>query len=310
MGKVVLDFMGFTRIFEGGNAIKSSRRIKESEFAKTLESIKRILFPILGIDPAQYQTQYIIIGSIGKKKNPEETSGDIDLGYNSAWFSAKEGIDLKECSKKIYETLTSELGEVLGFDPEIKNMPGLNIVSIGWPIEGDSSKGTVQLDLIPVQDITWAEFIFYSPNYKTDESKYKSAHRNWLFSAILAARKEVLSTDINGEIMEYDSPVLVLSNGLFWHRKSYKGKLKDRLKNPKKVEGSERFITRDPQEFLDFSLGEGYSPMEVKSFEDLFNIITSSDFELYDKLPQIKEKYIGYLERAGLPIPLELSEIK
>jgi hypothetical protein len=155
----------------------------------------------------------------------------------------------------------------------------------------------------------WAEFIYYSPNYKIGESKYKSAHRNWLLAAILAARREVIDNDENGEIMDYNSPVLILSDGLFWHTKSYRGKLKSRLKNPKKIEGSERFVTRDPQEFIDFALGRGYTPNDVKTFEALLNIIKSPDFELNQNLPEIKDKFIEYLTRANLEIPTEINQI-
>jgi len=307
--KKVLNFEGFKKMFEGGAAIKSSRRIREDEYPKTLEHIQQVLFPILDINPAEKGNEYLVIGSIGKKSDPSETSGDLDIGYNGAWFSQKEGIPYKECSKKIMDILQPELATVLGFEPEIKYMPGLNIVSIGWPIEGDINKGTVQLDLIPLSNIEWAEFIYYSPDYKKGESKYKSAHRNWLFSAILSARRNELERDEAGEILDYDSPVLILSDGLFWHTKSYKGKIKARLKHSQKIPGSERFVTNNPQEFIDFTLGKGYKPEDVKSFEDVFKIINSPSFDLYDKLPEIKERYIEYLDRVKLPVPTEINQI-
>ena len=256
----ILSFSGFSKIFEGGAAIKTSRRIREDEFPKTLESIKEILFPILEIDPDSIGEDYIVIGSIGKKANPFDTSGDLDIGYNGVNFARRNGIDYKSCSRKVYELLQDELTEALGFDPEMKLMPGLNIVSIGWPIEGDAEKGVVQLDLIPLSDMDWAEFIYYSPDYKKSESAYKSAHRNWLLASILSARKNVLTTDDAGEVMDYEKPVLILSDGLYWHTESYKGTRIPRLKHSKKIEGSERFVTNDPQEFIDFALGEGYRP--------------------------------------------------
>ncbi len=304
-----MGFVKFSRIFEGGAAIKTSRSIREDEFPKTLNSIKSILFPILGIDPTKEGSQYLVIGSIGKKKNPEDTSGDLDIGYDSSWFSREHGVTPKESSSEIYKLISSELPEKLGFDPEINYMKGLNIVSLGWPIEGDFNKGIVQLDLIPVSSMDWAKFIYYSPNYKIAESKYKSAHRNWLLAAILASRRMILKVDPSGQILDYDSPVLMLSDGLFWHTKSYAGKIKDRLKNPKKIEGSERFVTRDPQEFIDFTLGPGYNPEEVKTFEQVFSIITDPEFELHGNLGEIKDKFVEYLKRTGLEIPSEINTI-
>lgn len=304
-----LDFTGFKKLFEGGAAIKTSRRIREDEFPKTLENIKEILFPLLGINPSKEREEYIIIGSIGKKKNPDDTSGDLDLGYSAPWFASENGISQKDCSAKINDVLKSELPGILGFDPEIAYMKGLNIVSLGWPIEGDQNKGIVQLDLIPLSSMDWAEFIYYSPNYKIGESKYKSAHRNWLLSAILSARKEILDTDESGEIMDYNAPVLILSDGLFWHTKSYRGSRIPRLKHSKKVEGSERFVTRDPQEFVDFALGPGYTTNDVKTFEDVLRIIENPKFDLRDKLPEIKQRFLEYLERVGLEIPTEINRI-
>lgn len=306
----ILSFSGFSKIFEGGTAIKTSRRIREDEFPKTLESIKEILFPILEIDSDSIGEDYIVIGSIGKKANPSDTSGDLDIGYNGVNFARRNGIDYKSCSRKVYELLQDELAEALGFDPEMKLMPGLNIVSIGWPIEGDAEMGVVQLDLIPLSDMDWAEFIYYSPDYKKSESAYKSAHINWLLASILSARKNVLTTDDAGEIMDYEKPVLILSDGLYWHTKSYKGTRIPRLKNSKKIEGSERFVTNDPQEFIDFALGDGYRPEDVKTFEQVFKIINNPKFDLYDKLPEIKEVFLKYLERVGLEVPSEINKIQ
>jgi hypothetical protein len=305
----LMDFIKFSRIFEGGAAIKSSRSIREDEFPKTMDSIESILFPVLGIDPTKEGSQYLVIGSIGKKKNPEDTSGDLDIGYDSSWFSREHSVTPKESSAEVYKLISSGLSEKLGFDPEINYMKGLNIVSLGWPIEGDFNKGIVQLDLIPVSSMDWAKFIYYSPNYKIAESKYKSAHRNWLLAAILASRRMILKVDPSGQILDYDSPVLMLSDGLFWHTKSYAGKVKDRLKNPKKIEGSERFVTRDPQEFIDFTLGPGYNPEEVKTFEQVFSIITDPEFELHGNLEEIKDKFEEYLKRTGLEIPTEINTI-
>jgi len=305
----VLNFNGFNKLFEGGAAIKTARRIREDEFPKTLDNIKELLFPLLGINPVKDEEEYLIIGSIGKKKNPEDTSGDLDLGIDSSWFARTHNITVKEVAGFMNDILIQELPGLLGFDAEIKYMKGLNIVSLGWPIEGNPDKGIVQLDLIPISSMEWAKFIYYSPNYKIGESKYKSAHRNWLLSAILSARKEVLDTDEAGEIMDYNSPVLILSDGLFWHTKSYRGTKIPRLKHSKKVEGSERFVTRDPQEFIDFALGPGYTENDVKTFEAVLKIIEDPKFDLHDRLPEIKQRFLEYLERVGLEIPTEINRI-
>lgn len=305
----ILNFFNFGRIFEGGMAIKSSRRIREDEFQETLESIKSILFPIIGLDPKKSGEDYMVIGSIGKKKDPSDTSGDLDIGYDGVDFARTQGIEYKQCSRRMFELIQGSIEEKLGFQPEMKLMPGLNIVSLSWPIKGDQNNGLVQLDLIPLSDMEWAEFIYYSPDYKRSESSYKSAHRNWLLAAILSARKNVLTTDDSGEVMDYEKPVLILSDGLFWHTKSYRGIRTPRLKHSKKIEGSERFVTNDPQVFIDFALGPGYTPEDVKTFEQVFAIIQKPDFDLKDKLPEIKETFLKYLERTGLEVPYQINKI-
>jgi hypothetical protein len=310
MSSRIFNFSKFNSIFEGGAAIKTSRRIREDEFPMTLKSIQENLLPLIGMGSATINDQYVVIGSIGKKENPYDTSGDLDIGYDAIWYSRDNGIEKKECSGYIFDRLKAEIGDILGFEPEMNYLKGLNIVSIGWPIEGDLKKGIVQLDLIPLSDMAWADFIYYSPNYKVGESKYKSAHRNWLLASILSSRKEIIERDNSGEVLDYHTPVLILSDGLYWHTKSFKGKIKDRLKNSKKIEGSERFITNDPQEFIDFALGTGYTVDDIKTFEQLFNIITSPDFELRNKLPEIKERFLEFLQRVGLEIPTEVNRIQ
>lgn len=308
----LLNFTSFIKLFEGGSAIKGSVGIKESQFIKTLESLKSELFPVIGINPNSINDKWVIIGSIGKKENPDDQSGDLDIGYDANWFTESNGIGKRESSAFIMDKISKvgNFSDLFGQELPVKLIGSFNILSIGWPIEGDVRNGLVQVDLIPLSDMNWAEFIYYSPDYKKRESKYKSAHRNWLFSAILSARGNVLERDDEGNIEVYETPVLILSDGLFWHTKSYKGKLVSRLARPKKIEGSERFVTNDPQEFIDFVLGPGYKPSDVRTFEDVFGIITSSDFDLKDSMDDIKRRYIDFLNRAGLEIPTELNRIK
>jgi hypothetical protein len=305
-------FLEFTKnINEGGAAIKSSRSIREDEAQETIDHIKSILFPILGISPDKEFTDYMLIGSIGKKINPDDLSGDIDLGYNGTDFARKNGISFKECSAFLRDLLYRELPGSLGYQPEMKALPGLNILSIGWPIKGDEVNGIVQLDLIPVTNMNWAKFIYYSPDYRLKESNWKSAHRNWLLSAALIAQQEILDRNEEGEIMDYKKPVLLLPSGLWLHTKTYKGErykkgdLKMRLKNSQKVPGSEEFVTDDPQEFVDFALGTGYKPEDVRTFEQVLKIMTSPNFKYREFLPEIKEKFIELLNRTKLPIPPE-----
>ena len=307
MGKIV-SFSQFVKdINEGGAAIKSSRSIREDEVKQTLDHIKQALFPLLEISADKEGTDFLMIGSTGKKPNPDDLSGDIDITYNGKDFARKHGITFKECSKFLRDLIDVGIQNSLGYPLEMNVLKGLNILSIGWPIKGDMSNGVVQLDLIPVSSMDWARFIYYSPDYRTRESSWKSAHRNWLLSAALIAQKEVLGTDEAGEVLDYKKPVLILPTGLWFHTKTYRSKIKGRTRNlnPQKIEGSEELITDDPQEFIDFALGTGYKQEDVRTFEQVLKIMTSPNFKHKDFLPDIKEKFIELLNRTGLPIPPE-----
>lgn len=306
--KAVSSFSKFISLNEGGAAIKSSRPIREDEFGATFDSIKSALLPIFGFE--EESDDYLVIGSIGKKPNPDDVSGDLDLGFEWEKVAKNLGVSTKkEVLTSLYDILKEDLPEKIGFEPEMNLMLGLNILSIGWPIKGDPKFGVVQLDLIPLSDLSWAKFAYYSPDYKKRESKYKSAHRNWLFQSILSAMKDVISEDENGEPLDIDTYVFDFSDGLFKVKKTFRGK-RGRLKSPVKIEGEPReLVTNVPQEFLDFAMGPGFSPGEVKTFEDLLAAVKSPKFRDKQNRPQIKEEFKRYLERTPLVMPPEIETL-
>ena len=100
----VYSFSQFVKLNEGGAAIKSSRSIREDEYPATLDSIKTILLPILGID--ENSNDYLVIGSIGKKPNPDDVSGDLDLGFEWDKTAKMLGVSTKkEVLASLYEQL-------------------------------------------------------------------------------------------------------------------------------------------------------------------------------------------------------------
>jgi hypothetical protein len=301
---MIQSFSSFSKLFEGGAAIKSSRPIKESEVEKTIQHMREVLFPLIG--DGEFDKDYLLIGSIGKKKSPSDTSGDIDLGIAQEFLAQKFGISADQSLQFLYDKLSSELPAILGYEPDMKLMKGINVLSIAWPIEGDTENGTVQLDLIPISNMDWAKFIFYSPDYRKNESKYKSAHRNWLFQAILSALKNVTKRDENGDIVDFDTYALRLNDGIYKNKKTFQGATK-RLKRPDTVKGQSVFVTRDPQELLDLMFGGGVKPDNVKTFEDVWNIVTSPNFKYSDRVEEIRQDLIRYLNNAGYVIPTEVA---
>ena len=301
---MIQSFSSFSKLFEGGAAIKSSRSIKETEVEKTIQHMREVLFPLIG--DGEFDKDYLLIGSIGKKKSPSDTSGDIDLGIAQEFLAQKFGISADQSLQFLYDKLSSELPAILGYEPDMKLMKGINVLSIAWPIEGDTENGTVQLDLIPISNMDWAKFIFYSPDYRKNESKYKSAHRNWLFQAILSALKNVTKRDENGDIVDFDTYALRLNDGIYKNKKTFQGATK-RLKRPDTVKGQSVFVTRDPQELLDLMFGGGVKPDNVKTFEEVWNIVTSPNFKYSDRVEEIRQDLIRYLNNAGYVIPTEVA---
>jgi hypothetical protein len=303
---MIVNFNQFMTLNEGGLAIKTSRRIRQDEADETLAHIESTLFPLLG--GGNFDGDFLLIGSLGKKKNPSDDSGDIDLGISEDFLIQQLGSTPETMLSDLEEFLSTNLPEFLGFEPEMKLMKGLRVLSIGWPINGDPNQGIVQLDLIPISDMDWARFIYYSPDYRVDESVYKSAHRNWLFQAILSSLKTVESRDDEGNIMDYEGYVLRLSEGIFKSKKSYRGIKKNRLSRPQTIEGTVQFVTNDPHESVKLMFGPGLRPENVKTFEDAWNLVTSPNFVHQDKLPEITEDLVRYLEKAKLPIPVEVQK--
>ncbi len=301
---MIHNFSEFNKLFEGGAAIKTSRPIKEYEVKKTVDSIEKELFPIIG--GGEFNKDYLLIGSIGKKKNESDESGDVDLGISKKFLADKFSSSEDQVLDLLYSKLKLELPEKLGFEPEMKLMKGINVLSVSWPIEGKIDNGTVQLDLIPISDMDWAKFIFYSPDYRKNESKYKSAHRNWLFQAILSALKNVTRKDEEGRIVDYDSYALRLSDGIYKNKKTYQGVTK-RLSRPETVKGTtSEFITRDPQKAIELMFGTGVNPEDVKTFEDAWVLVSSPGFKYAEQLEDIKEDLKRYLTNGGYVIPTEI----
>lgn len=286
------------KLFEGGNALELARPIKQSEVAGTLETLEEVIFPALGL--SGFGDDVMLIGSAGKKKGPDDESGDIDIGFAVDKFAEANGIDPSQALKYLYDKLNREFPVF-----EAKWMRGLEVVSFGYPIANDPGKGYVQIDFIPLKDMNWAKFIYHSPDYRKDESKYKSAHRNWLFAAIISQVIEDEEFDVDGNKLAYNGYMLKLSDGLSKIRKSYVGKTK-LLKNAKKTEDVP--VTKSPAEFVKFLFGDGIKPNDVATFEDAWRKTTDPDFRWADRLDDIKDALIDFLRRVKLPIPAELKD--
>lgn len=264
-------------LLEGGKVFDDTQKINKDDVDRTIEDIKERLFRPLGLKIGE---NVIKVGSAGHA----EVSGDIDFGV----------ID------KNLEELKDTL-ELKFPDNKVNYLKGLEVLSIEWPINADSDKyGMVQVDMIPVYNKAWTEFVYRYP----EGSAYKSAHRNWLMMAILSTIKENVEQDENEVPISYDGVMMNLNKGMFSITKNYQGKTKI-LKHGETIK--EELVTNDPDKFVRYVFGQDYTPDDVKTFEDCWHIITESDFKWHDKLEEIKENLKKFLNRVNLEIPKELE---
>jgi hypothetical protein len=260
-------------LLEGGKALEQVRRILKKEIPATVADVEAKLFPVIGTK------DFKMMGSAGHKPD----SGDIDFGLRD--------VDVDE---DLADKVKSKFP-----DNEVKFMKGLEVLSISWPIEGDEKKGMVQVDVIPIKNEAWTDFVYKFPA----GSKYSSSHRNWLLAAIVAVMRESEEKDDSGNVVSYVGHMFKLNDGLFKVEKTYQGKTK-LLKSSKKID--EKKITDDPAAFVKMLFGDKFNPKDVVTVEQCINIMKGPDFRWKSRIKDIKDYYSKFLERVGLEYPREL----
>lgn len=279
-------------INESGNAISDSRPFQQNEIPKTLDWIEKNVFPLIGIDG--FGEDAAIIGSAGKKLEGM-TSGDIDIAVSA---------------DKIAGHLNCALGSILGeLDKLFKGQNfditvgyGLNQVSIAAPIMGDFKNGVGQVDLMMSRDIKWSTFMYHSPDFTKDESKYKGAYRNLLLmSAIGKSFFEAIKTTDKGEVAEYQAYVVRLNQGIVQVRKSFEGK-KGLLKNAKLLKEYDKEITNVPEQVVDL-LFKGAEVKDIMTYESLKSLIDGPKFKFPNVRDDIYSKFEENLKASNLPLP-------
>jgi hypothetical protein len=279
----------------GGNAIEISRSVTFEEAQATVEWIKKEILPHLKIEEKDVE----LLGSYGKKKIGD-THGDIDIAVLNI-------PELNSIPKNIELNLLSLDLENLGFKTKINY--GFRIVSFGCPICGISNQGTVQVDLMLTTDLYWSRFIYHSPDFRKEESKYKGYYRNILLMALITEpTKEIIKITEDGKIEEIEVNILRYPYGIFRVRKNFMGK-KGLLRNGKNVEGWDFFLTNDPQEVTNLTVGKEFKPSDINTFEKLWEIVISPNFKWINKREDIVKRFVECLEEQKLSIPKEVNAL-
>ena len=284
-------------ILESGNAISDSRPFEQEEIPGTIEWIEKNVFPTLGINGVGDDAA--ILGSAGKKL-PGVTSGDIDMALSADKIAGNLGASLSDVIFKLNEALES-----LGLDTAMN--VGLKQISIGAPIDGDYKNGTGQVDFMLSRDLKWSTFMYHSPDFTKDESKYKGAYRNILLMSIIGKSfYEITKQTEGGETAEYEAYVIRLNKGVFKVRKSFEGK-KGLIKNAKLLKEFDKEITNAPDDITDILFDSDVKAKDIMTYENLKALLESASFKFTDKVSDILEEFKKKLVQNKLPLPEDLS---
>jgi len=291
------------QLMEGGNAIKTSTRINQLNVKKTIEAIYADLLPKLNIK----KSDTTLLGSTGKKdpeKNgtPEGSSGDIDLGISIKALMKANNLKDKAA---VFDFLKEVGKQYKG----CQAFPGLDVVSVGYPIvneDGEQEDKHVQLDLMPVDDLKYAAWSYYSPAH--NESKYKALYPKEVYYA--CARYCDTQVTEKGELDGKEVPAtwdrffFDLAKGLMQGTQTIKGK-KKLTKSAKTID--KKVVSTDPQDVVTKFFGSNYKPTDVLTWEQVWDVINSDDFILKDKLQDILKMVKKGIERKNYPVPPELE---
>lgn len=290
-------------IEEGGSAV-GGRPIKQEEVPEIIEKVNELLIS-LGLEQHE---DFDAVGSAGKKK-VEDESGDIDFIVNRKKVAEVLGV-AGSTPIEIVTALKNKMEE-LGFYAIQNN--GLKVVSFAMPFKSDDD--LIQIDLIIAGSMEFSRFFQTSPDYRNDESKYKSNIRNIFLMTISStvARRTTLEVKLdNGYIgpAEVERYAVRLNDGLFKVRKNWIGKRNKLIKTEETV--SDELVYETPQDFINF-LFNNTKPEDLISFESTFEVFMSDKF----KFPEHREKILvsaamAYIketdEERGIFVPSEISD--
>lgn len=271
---------------EGGHAVEASP-IPSHLALPMYEEVKSKLILV----QKDLINKIAVLGSVGKKKLGD-FNGDIDIAveYDRSKFEdiLKKAIPDAEYAKS--------------------SMP--NIISINYPFEYQEVTQYGQVDFMIVDDLEWAEFIYASPNFIEDESRYKAALRNHLLSIMISEIPVDEQPQYNdaGEIETRWKYSLDFAFGVTKQLLDYRGK-NGLLKNPKKLKEFEQVITKNKKAFIDLLFEKG-DDSDFKSLETVWKALHSK-YKYRSKIKDIENRFfVEVLERNGLDKREFLNYIK
>ena len=293
----------FNKLYEGGLAVPGVVPIYAENVIPTLEDIsKKILQRFFNLKSGQYA----ILGS-GGKKMIGTTSGDIDIAIDSNEIAKNLKVDKSEVGNSIVAIIKQAYPKM-----ELHYMKGFGIVSIAYPIKGGN--GNVQVDLVMTDDIRFAEWLFWSPDFTKNESEWKGLYRTELIKSICAAvplaefteyYDEELEGQFKGSLKKLGRNLISPTEGYQQTIKSFVGKKGQPVKSG--TTEFTNFLSKDPEFITKSLLGDHAKVSDTNSFETVWKAMNHKDFPYKDYTSDIIKYFLEILNTKQLPIPKELS---
>jgi hypothetical protein len=260
-------------LLEGGNAINGVAKISQSEVRTSVPDLLKKIQKVLDLPSDKVK----LIGSAGKKLNPSDLSGDLDIAV--------------ECDASLVEAHLKE------FSDNNRIMKNIGVFSFAY----DIGNKLVQVDLMPVKDIKFAEWSFQA-NEEDLQQGLKGAQRNELFFAIAKyMAQEILKKDKDGESLEIKRYFYDLAKGLMIGtrtRVNAKGKIGKNFSTIDK-----KVISSDPEKICKLMFGKGATPKQCSTFNGALKAINSDSFPYLDKREEILKLALKGIKDKNLKVP-------
>ena len=294
--KTLTQYIKESLINEGGNAVKGTP-MTQPQLKEVYADVIKNLLPGLGLGEAG--VDFDAIGSYGKK-DPEQTSGDLDIAVSIEKISNFFGTPVQDVEKTIMNYLDER-------DLYYKHNKGVRVISVSWPIPGTNDYG--QVDLMPSFDMGFSRWMYHSPDFRKGESKYKGLFRNQFLMKILNnINQKVLSRNENDEILEFEKYALRMYNGISRIIKTYIGKNGQRNTTCVTKEDFDKFVTRVPEEIVKIAFGENTSVKDTMTFESMYKLFMSDSFVHKDNREEILTEFIEEMLNNNFIIPTEIHD--
>lgn len=276
----------------GGKAIKSSSPVLSKNQMVIADDVMDTL------SDGGINARMRVLGSTGKKKDGDY-SGDIDIAVETGW----------DDSDKVLKILEKKYGKGLETYP----MKAYNILSVGIPYSASSEEKVAQVDLMFTHNMDFCEFMNWSPDFRSDESKFKGLYRTNLIEKCashvdlnliekdleeLIELPEGFTTEKtfaeNGDVESFWGLALDHSKGLNLHHYTFKGSSGKKLKHPQKIKGDSILVTDDPDEIIELCVGSTADRDTVATFENIVDYLTSGESDRFRTKEELDKLFIDY----------------